>query len=268
MYYIRIKSFPKIINAHSHGMDYYKITLPPRKNRIEICYFAEGELTCTQGKRTLHMEKYKANVNLYPEETHIFAPNYHEHRTVCFEMEYDVLDKKEENVIALPIFMDCTERCRIHDLIDEIIHTHNLGTGGEYALAGIFLELLDECEQFGQKQKETQYGNVSGYVRRAKEYVYQNLQRPLTEKEIAQHLSITPEYLCSVFKQANDVPLMTFINQLKLDRIQAVMQRENLKLYQAAEMYGYSDPNYVSRLYKKYYGKNVTDYKKESNRTK
>ncbi|MBQ8322453.1 MAG: helix-turn-helix domain-containing protein [Clostridia bacterium] len=74
-------------------------------------------------------------------------------------------------------------------------------------------------------------------------------------------MGITSEYLCAVFKKANEVSLIMFINQTKLSKIRSVMKRENRKLYEAAEPYGYSDPNYMSRLFKKYYGKNVTDIK-------
>ena len=37
------------------------------------------------------------------------------------------------------------------------------------------------------------------------------------------------------------------------------METKKLPLYEAATMYGYSDPNYVSRLYKKMFGFNITD---------
>ena len=33
----------------------------------------------------------------------------------------------------------------------------------------------------------------------------------------------------------------------------------NFDLYKAAEFFGYSDPSYVSRLYKKLFGSNITD---------
>jgi YesN/AraC family two-component response regulator len=37
------------------------------------------------------------------------------------------------------------------------------------------------------------------------------------------------------------------------------MEKEPVHLYEAAALFGYSDPNYVSRLFKKYYGYNITD---------
>ena len=37
------------------------------------------------------------------------------------------------------------------------------------------------------------------------------------------------------------------------------MESSGMKLYEAALQYGYSDPNYVSMLYKKLFGRNITE---------
>ena len=55
------------------------------------------------------------------------------------------------------------------------------------------------------------------------------------------------------------MPLMTYINRMKLDKIRQLMANERMHLKNAAAIYGYGDPNYVSRIYEKYYGKNITD---------
>ena len=87
-----------------------------------------------------------------------------------------------------------------------------------------------------------------------------HLKEPILQKEVAAHLLITPEYLCNIFKKATGESLIKFINSVKLTKIRALILHENLKLNQAAILYGYSDPNYVSKLYKKYYGHNITDF--------
>ena len=54
---------------------------------------------------------------------------------------------------------------------------------------------------------------------------------------------------------------MRYLNTTKLKSMQMLMQKENLKLREAALLYGYSDPNYVSALYRKLFGHNITDIK-------
>ena len=74
-----------------------------------------------------------------------------------------------------------------------------------------------------------------------------------------EHLDISPEYLCAIFKKTEGITIMRYINKHKLEGIKTLMEQTNLHLYEAAGLYGYSDPNYVSRLYKQLFGYNITD---------
>lgn len=105
------------------------------------------------------------------------------------------------------------------------------------------------------------YGNLR-YVERAKEYVFENLYKPVKERETAQFLGISPEYFCAVFKNTDGIPFQKFVNRVKLEKIRSLMEKEKMPLCKAAELLGYSDPNYVSRLYKKYFQRNLTDHLK------
>ena len=143
-------------------------------------------------------------------------------------------------------------------LIDKIIELSKNHDTPPVLLSGLILELLGEIDLVAKKpQKGTTYSNRF-YTDKAKEYISVNLKKPITQKSIAEYLGVTPQYLCSVFKSATGEPIIKYINKLKLQQIQILIERENVKLHQAAEIMGYTDPNYVSRLYKKYYGRNVT----------
>lgn len=123
---------------------------------------------------------------------------------------------------------------------------------------GLFLQLLGEISALAQTQTSEQTAPSLYYVHKAKAFIKERLTKPITQKEIAAHLHITPQYLCQLFKSATGETVISYINRTKLNRIRILIERENVKLYQAAELYGYADPNYVSRLYKKYYGHTIT----------
>ena len=62
-----------------------------------------------------------------------------------------------------------------------------------------------------------------------------------------------------VFKKTEGISFQKYVNFEKLEAIKNLMEKEHVHLYEAAALFGYTDPNYVSRLFKKYYGYNITD---------
>ena len=52
---------------------------------------------------------------------------------------------------------------------------------------------------------------------------------------------------------------MRYVNKTKLESIKKLMDNENVRLYEAATIFGYKNANYVSFLYKKIFGRNITD---------
>ena len=79
------------------------------------------------------------------------------------------------------------------------------------------------------------------------------------QRAAAKSLGITPEYLCAVFRKSEGRSLIRFTNELKLENILELMRSKGVTLAEASAQYGFSDPNYVSRLYKKYFGENITE---------
>ncbi|MBQ6708461.1 MAG: helix-turn-helix domain-containing protein, partial [Clostridia bacterium] len=63
---------------------------------------------------------------------------------------------------------------------------------------------------------------------------------------------------CTIFKQAEGISLIKYVNMAKLRQIKTLMEKENLKLYEASQLFGFSDANYVSHLYKKTFGRSIT----------
>ena len=264
MRYIRLCGTPTIKFAHIFDAPSYNNVLPVAKDQIEITYVSVGKTLREQGWERIESAPFAVGCNLFDAPANISAKDYHVHRTVCFKVPFVLLAEDEEGAFCLPYRLSLDKREKIHDLIDEIIRLYMLEPEKQWGLTGLFLQLLEEYSHLARRQFDKSFPAYSPYVNRAKEYICQNLQRPISEKEVAAHLGITPEYLCAVFKRANDVSLITFANQAKLVRIRTEMEQENLRLYEAAARYGYNDPNYVSRLYKRYFGKNITDFKKEN----
>lgn len=123
-------------------------------------------------------------------------------------------------------------------------------------------------ERLYKKQGHDEFGAGDPYIKRAKRYIYDHITEPIVQKDVALMLGITPEYLCTIFKKSEGRSLIRFINEAKLSLIRNMMENEQTTLAKAATQYGFTDPNYVSRLYKKYYNETITQNAKAMKQTR
>lgn len=255
---IEILGLPELTFAHVFSAPTYDNVIPIRTGHLEISYVVEGTIRFEDGDGFGIRRQYEVICNFSNSERRVTSDNFHEHHTVCFKLPYRET-QSGENVLTVPSSICFVEYGEVHRLIDGIIHCYTLYPNRKNLISGMILQLLDEINEASLTSDGRRRDTASLYVYKAKEYIYKNLTRPLTQREIAERLNITPEYFSSIFKAACGESPMRFINKIKLSRIRMLMARENLRLYEAAERFGYTDPNYVSKLYKKLYGQNITD---------
>ena len=254
---IELLGIPSVKFAHIFSAPTYEMTIPVREGYFEISYISEGEVEETVEGEIIKKTIHDVTCSLGDRSRSTRAKYFHEHHTVCFYVPYRENDEGE-GVIHIPRVLNFSGRNEIHKLIDEIIRVSSTCPDRAYTLGGLVLQLLDAINAEAIKSANTKRDNISLYEHRAIKYIYENVHKPITQKDIARYLGITPEYFSAVFKAARGMPPMQFINRVKLSSIRMLMARENLKLYEAAERYGYTDANYVSKLFKKYYGINIT----------
>ena len=237
--------------AHVYDADRYVHKLAVVERTVEITYVSDGTLTVTKDGETLAAGRGDLIFNDFKSSMTVESKKYHCHHTVCFKTDIKLLRPISH------VFSAGQNSSQIYHLIDEIIKLHSLERDCENKCAGLFLQLLGEIE--GLLSESSGRLGEYVYVRKAKQYIYDNLRSRITQADLAAFLGITPEYLCTVFKRATGESVIKYVNRMKLEGVLSLMERESLPLYRAAERYGFTDPNYVSRLYSKYYGVNITD---------
>ena len=99
---------------------------------------------------------------------------------------------------------------------------------------------------------------------RAKAYISQNIDRKITVAEIADAIGVSKNYLTNVFSASEGVPLTEYINKSKLSYMMILVRRYGYTLAQAGKHVGLTDVNYISRIFKRYYGMTVTEYKRSN----
>ncbi len=101
----------------------------------------------------------------------------------------------------------------------------------------------------------------SHLVRSAINIIDFNLTEHLSLSTLAQKLNINSSYLSWRFKQEKNMTITDYINTKRLQLASDFLKRDNMMIQEAAELSGFTDVNYFSQLFKRYYGETPTQYR-------
>ena len=130
----------------------------------------------------------------------------------------------------------------------------------------LLLHKLSERAQQSLIGAETASPGNRRHCIRAKAFISENIEKRLTVSDVAQAIGVSKNYLTNVFSSTEGMPLMEYINRSKLSYMMLLIQRYDYTLAQAGKHVGFSDVNYISRIFKRYYGMTMTEYKRSQER--
>lgn len=93
-------------------------------------------------------------------------------------------------------------------------------------------------------------------------YIENNLHRALPLKELAEVISVSPQYLCRLFqKTIHDRPV-TYINKQRINLSKQLMySRRDKKMYEIAQLAGFENASYFCSVFKQITGMNPEQFK-------
>ena len=255
---IEIQTIPKLRYAHSFSAENYKNRFSPAASLISVSYIHEGAMEIYEPGQKYIAQKGDIQCFLRHAPTHVRADSFHCHHTFCVHADWKICD--DYSGLILPRNTPaCEESKEICDRIDEFLYNRYTYEHSSAATTRLTFEILCKIDEIARKTHRHATQEYSLIAERAKKYIHDNLSKQLKQKDIAHELGVSPEYLCAVFKKSVGIPLIKYINNQKLTEMKFLMDKEKLHLYEVTAMYGYSDANYVSALYKKMFGRNITE---------
>lgn len=97
------------------------------------------------------------------------------------------------------------------------------------------------------------------------EYILTNIHEKLSVKIIAEKMYISKPHLSEIFKQNTGITLLEYITTAKMERAKILLADDNIKIYEIAYQLGFQDNEYFNKVFKKYNGMSLTEYRKNRN---
>jgi hypothetical protein len=105
--------------------------------------------------------------------------------------------------------------------------------------------------------------NETELIQNTKRFIEENYSERLTLEDIANEVHVNKAYLSRTFKAQTGENLFEYINRLKIKKAKIYIKKYNKKIYEVAQLLGFEDTAYFSRIFKKYEGISPKEYEKK-----
>ncbi len=115
-------------------------------------------------------------------------------------------------------------------------------------------------EELIYKMNQYSMNKYSPIVRRAIEYIHNNKFQFIYSKDISNAIQVNRSYLSKVFKMETGQNITDYIHKVKMDFAIKLMESNIYKFNEIAELLGYKNYSYFSKVFKKIYRVTPYDY--------
>ena len=92
-------------------------------------------------------------------------------------------------------------------------------------------------------------GEAQRLVRKAMAFIHENFTEPISRREIAQHISISEDYLTFCFRQELGTTPIRYLQRYRVNRAKQLLRNSEKSITEIALMVGFSDSGYFSRIF-------------------
>ncbi len=129
----------------------------------------------------------------------------------------------------------------------------------EALLLSIAEQIFIRCSRFPSRAG---VGFTDARVRKAMDYIGENLEVSLTVQDIAHHVQLSRTQLSRLFKDATGRSLVSWREERRIAKASQLLAQSSLKIQQISERVGYEDPLYFSRVFSRLVGVSPMQYRK------
>lgn len=127
-----------------------------------------------------------------------------------------------------------------------------------YTLEDISQWLIEEYKKISAVRNS--YG-FSKKIHLIMDYIHEHYQKDISIEVIGDSLSISGDYLRHLFKKETGRTVLDYLTWFRIEKAKELLNGEEYKIYEVAELVGYKTSQYFSIVFKKWTGTTPLEYK-------
>ncbi|KRE82397.1 AraC family transcriptional regulator [Paenibacillus sp. Soil766] len=120
--------------------------------------------------------------------------------------------------------------------------------------------LIETWCQFGQLQHNKRSFRL--VIKKACDFAEKNYMQEISLSQISDYVGLSVSHFSALFKQHSGDSFVNFLNKIRIDKAKQLLLEPDLKIYQIADMVGFSSMPYFNRVFKNVTGLSPNEYRK------
>jgi len=118
------------------------------------------------------------------------------------------------------------------------------------------------AESVVHKINELKGNYFRGEIIKVVDYIKANMHKSISLKDAARIANMSEKYFCVLFKKETGKNFVDYVNDEKVNRAKELLKNPDIKIYEVAQLAGFTNEGYFSKIFKKYSGYTPQEYKK------
>ena len=128
----------------------------------------------------------------------------------------------------------------------------------------LLLKIFELILQQTSKVKNIRSESNSSSIKLIKNYIKKNCYRKISVKELANVAGLSRDYTGKLFKRETGKTLTGYINEIRIQKAKELLYATDLSITNLAEIVGFSDVYYFSKVMKQYEGVSPANWRKHN----
>lgn len=123
--------------------------------------------------------------------------------------------------------------------------------------------LMRVMEYYSEQIRQAMAGRRPFNVEDIKEYIDNHYYEDIKISMFTEKYFLSREYLMKLFKQQYGYGIHEYVQKVRMDKAQELLDDSTLKIQEISEMLGYKDKNYFSKAFRNYYAISPSEYRSQ-----
>jgi two-component system response regulator YesN len=137
--------------------------------------------------------------------------------------------------------------------------SHVFVSGELFTIRHFMTRRLEMIKEGAEAAAPTEKSVIRDVIR----FIQQHYHEDISIGAIANHVYLTPTYLCLLFKKDRGVSINDYMTHYRIEQSKQLLGERKLKLYDVAQQVGYRDANYFAKVFRKLVGCNPSEYREK-----